>query len=276
VVSPDYFRVMRIPLKAGRFLSTSDTDTAPRVVVIDDMFVTRYFPNTNPIGKRLRWQGSEEGNPFATIVGVVGAVRDTSIGDELSPEVYASYLQVGSDSIQTTLVIRSEQATALATQVRTEIAAVNRDQPIPQIQLMEQVLNGSVAAERFNVRLLTAFAALALILAAAGIYGVVSYSVARRAHEIGVRMALGAGRWQVLRLVLRQGLVITLIGVVAGAVAALFLTRLLASFLHDVSPTDPLTFATVSILLVSVALIACYVPARRAIRVDPVETLRQE
>jgi putative ABC transport system permease protein len=160
--------------------------------------------------------------------------------------------------------------------VRREIAAVNPNQPITQIQLMEEVLHSSVAAERFNTRLLTGLAMLAPILAAAGIYGVISYSVAHRSHEIGIRMALGAGRWQVLRLVLRQGVLIALIGVVAGAVGALFLTRLLTSFLHDVSPTDPLTFMTVALLLVGVALVACYVPARRAIRVDPVTTLRQE
>jgi putative ABC transport system permease protein len=275
VVSPDYFRVMRIPLKAGRFLSLSDTESHPRVVLIDETLAARYFPKTDPIGKRLRWQGPETSNPFATIVGVVGAVRDTSIRDELSPELYASYLQVGSYSVQSTLVIRGQQAAALARPVRSEIAAMNPNQPIPQIQLMDQVLHSSVAAERFNARLLTSLAMLALILAAAGIYGVISYSVAHRAHEIGVRMALGAGRWQVLRLVLRQGLLIALAGVVAGAVGALFLTRLLVSFLHDVSPTDPLTFMTVAMLLVGVALVACYVPARRAIRVDPVKTLRQ-
>jgi putative ABC transport system permease protein len=160
--------------------------------------------------------------------------------------------------------------------VRSEIAAFNPNQPITQIQLMEDVLHSSVAAERFNARLLTGLAVLALILAAAGIYGVISYSVAQRSHEFGVRMALGAGRWQVLRLVLGQGLLIALIGVVAGAVGALFLTRLLTSFLHDVRPTDPLTFMTVALLLVGVALVACYVPARRAIRVDPVTALRQE
>src|SRR5262249_42560460 len=151
-------------------------DTTPRVVVVDETLASRYFPNANPIGTRLRWQGNEDGNPFATIVGVVGAVRDTRIGDELSPEVYASYLQVGSDSIQTTLVIRGEQAAGLAAAVRNEIASVNPNQPIPQMQPLEQVLYGSVAAERFNVRLLTTLAALALILAAVGIYGVVSYS----------------------------------------------------------------------------------------------------
>jgi len=276
VISPDYFLVMRIPLKAGRFLSAGDTATMPRVVVIDDTFATRYFRNADPIGRRIRWQGPEEGNPFATIVGVVGAVRDRSIGDELSPEVYASYLQVGSDSIQTTLVVRGEQAAALATPVRNQIAAVNPDQPVPQIQLMKEVVDGSVAAERFNVRLLTALAALALILAAGGIYGVVSGSVARRAREIGIRMALGAGHWQVLSLVLRQGVVLTLAGVVAGSVGATFLTRLLVGYLHDVSPTDPVTFAIVTTLLVGVALVACYVPALRAVRVDPVTTLRQE
>jgi putative ABC transport system permease protein len=208
-------------------------------------------------------------------VGVVGAVRDTSIRDELSPEIYASYLQVDSYSIQTTLVIRGQQAAALATPVRREIAAVSPNQAT-QIQLMQQLLHSSVAAERFNTRLLTGLAGLALILAAAGIYGVISYSVAHRAHEIGVRMALGAGHWQVLGLVLRQGFLIALVGVAAGTVGALFLTRLLTSFLYDVSPTDPLTFMTVALLLVGVALVACYVPARRAIRVDPVTTLRQE
>jgi putative ABC transport system permease protein len=160
--------------------------------------------------------------------------------------------------------------------VRKEIESLSPDQPIPQIESMEQVLYSSVAAERFNARLLTGLALLALILAAAGIYGVLAYSVAHRVHEIGVRMAFGAGRWQVLRLVVGQGLLIALVGVVAGAVGALFLTRLLVSFLHNVSPTDPLTFMTVALLLVGVALIACYVPARRAVRVDPVKTLRQE
>jgi putative ABC transport system permease protein len=160
--------------------------------------------------------------------------------------------------------------------VQSEIAVVSPNQPIPQIQSMEQVLRSSVAAERFNARLLTALAVLALILAAAGIYGVIAYSVARRTHEIGVRMALGARSGQVLRLVLRQGLLMALVGVVAGAVGALFLTRLLVSFLHDVSPTDPLTFLTVALLLMGLALVACYVPARRAARVDPLVALRYE
>jgi predicted permease len=275
VVSPDYFRVMRIPLKAGRLLSPTDTESSPRVVLIDETLAARYFPNTNPIDKRLHWQGSGTSNPFATIVGVVGAVRDTSIRDELSPEIYASYFQVDSYSIQTTLVIRGPQAAALGAVVRREIAAASPNQPITQIQLMEQVLQASVAAERFNARLLTGSAVLALILAAAGIYGVISYSVAHRAHEIGVRVALGAGRWQVLGLVLRQGLLIALVGVVAGTVGSLFLTQLLTSFLHDVSPTDPFTFVTVGLLLVGVVLVACYVPARRAIQIDPVKTLRQ-
>jgi putative ABC transport system permease protein len=276
VVSPDYFRVMRIPLRAGRFLSTSDIETAPRVVVVDETLAARYFPNTTPIGKRLRWQGPETSNPFATIVGVVGAIHDTSVSDELAPEVYASYLQVGSDSIQTTLLLRGEQAASLATAVRNEIQVLNPNQPITQILLLEQVLYGSMAGERFNARLLTVLAGLALILAAVGIYGVISYSVARRKHEIAVRMALGARRGQVLRLVLWQGLVIVLTGIVVGASGAIFLTRLLTSFLHDVSPTDPLTFATVSGLLVAVAFVACYVPARRAIRVNPITALRQE
>src|SRR5262249_25298070 len=157
--------------------SASDIDTVPRVVVIDETLAARYFPNTSPLGQRLRWQGPENGNPFATIVGVVGAVHDTSAGDELAPEIYASYLQGGSDSIQTTLLLRGEQAAALATAVRNEIHAVNPNQPVAQILPLEQVLYGSMADERFNARLLTAFAGLALILAVVGIYGVVSYSV---------------------------------------------------------------------------------------------------
>jgi putative ABC transport system permease protein len=277
VVSPDYFRVMRIPLKTGRVWNATDTDSSPYVIVVDETFAARYFPNADPIGKRVRWQGPQTtSNAFGTIIGVVGAVRDTGIRDELSPEIYASYLQVDSYSIQTTLVIRGPRAAAFATPMRTEIGSLNPNQPIPQIQLMEQVLQSSVAAERFNTRLLTGLAVLAVLLAAAGIYGVLAYSVAQRTREIGIRLALGADRWQVLRLVLRQGLLISLVGVIAGASGALFLTRLLASFLHQVSPTDPLTFMTVALLLVVVALVACYVPARRAVRVDPVKTLRQE
>jgi ABC-type antimicrobial peptide transport system permease subunit len=215
-------------------------------------------------------------NPFATIVGVVGAVRDRGLRDELSPEFYASYLQVGTYSIQSALVIRARQAAALAKPVRSEIAAMNPDQPIPQIDLMEQVLRTSVGAERFNAGLLTALAVLALILAAAGIYGVISYSVAHRAEEIRIRMALGAGSWQVMRLVLRQGIIVALIGVLAGTVAAMFLTRLLTSLLYGVRPIDPLTFTSVGVLLFVVAFVACYLPARRAIRLDGSTALRQE
>jgi predicted permease len=276
IVSPDYFRVLHIPLKAGRFLSPSDTESHPRVVLIDETLAARYFRNTDPIGKRLRWQGSEVNNPFATIVGVVGAVRDRGLRDELSPEFYASYLQVGTYSIQSALVIRARQAAALAKPVRSEIAAMNPDQPIPQIDLMEQVLRTSVGAERFNAGLLTALAVLALILAAAGIYGVISYSVAHRAEEIRIRMALGAGSWQVMRLVLRQGIIVALIGVLAGTVAAMFLTRLLTSLLYGVRPIDPLTFTSVGVLLFVVAFVACYLPARRAIRLDGSTALRQE
>jgi putative ABC transport system permease protein len=277
VVSPGYFRTMAIPLKQGRAFDERDVRQGLPVAVISETMAQRFWPGENPIGKRLKQTGPDSNGLWFTVVGVVGDVRDGQLGSEPKPEVYWSSLQLGSESLRATVVLRTEgEPSQFVAAVRKEISALDRNQPVAHVQTMEDVLSRSVSPQRFNMVLIGFLAGIALVLAAGGIYGVIAYSVVQRTHEIGVRMALGAQKRNVLSLVILQGMRLVSIGIPIGILAALTLTRVMRGLLYEVKPTDPLTFSGVSFLLVCVALFACWLPARRAARVDPMEALRYE
>jgi putative ABC transport system permease protein len=270
----DYFRTMNISVMRGRVFSDHDTANSPKVLVVSNAFVKRYFPNEDPIGRRIVFDGDDK--TAREVVGVVGDVRRKGLDREAQPEMYVSFVQ--SPERRMNLVIRTEarDASELTPAAREQVKAFNPNQIIWRAQTLEDLLGNSVAPRRFNMMLLGIFAGVALLLAAVGLYSVISYSVSWRIHEIGIRMALGANRADVLRLVVRQGMTMTVVGVMLGLVGAFLLSRVLRSLLYGVTPTDPLTFAGVSVALLTVALLACLIPARRATRIDPIVALRTE
>ena len=274
-VSPDYFRVMRIPLQRGRFFSEQDLPSNPNVTIISETMARRYFPNQDPIGRQIRFGFPPNSNVPREIVGVVGDVRDLALGRKPGPIMYVPFAQAplwGGE-----VVVRSSlSAASVAAGIRQAVHSIDKNLPVTDVEAFPEAIGSSVAQERFRTLLLSSFSGIALILAAVGIFGVISYSASQRTHEIGIRMALGAERRSVLRLILGQGVKLAFLGVSAGAGAALLLTRLMASLLYGVSATDPLTFGAVAIVLLGVALIACYIPARRATKVDPMVALRYE
>ena len=282
IVDPDYLKIMKTPLLAGRFFSAQDDEHSPKVVVVDEVFAKKFFPGRDPVGKRIYLK---TGNQLAEIVGVVGHVKqwglDSDDAQQLRAELYIPEIQMPDDYIgstsSTAFVIRvaGDPAASFAS-VRHVAQEMSDQQVIYGEETMEQVLSRSIASHRFLMILLAAFAALALILASVGIYGVVSYLVGQRTHEIGVRMALGAQRTDVLRLILGGSARLVLSGIVIGVLGAIALTRVMANQLFEVSASDPVTFVAVSLLLMFVALGACYVPARRASNVDPMVALRYE
>ena len=274
VAGNDYFRTMDITLLRGRVFTDSDTANSPSVMVVSKAFTKVYFPSEDVIGKRIILDGPNK-TP-REIVGVVDDVRRKGLDTGVQPEMYFSFVQKPERRLN--LVIRSttEDASLLTPAARAEVKAFNPRQIIWRAQTLEQMLSTSVAPRRFNMMLLGIFAGVALVLAAVGLYGVMSYSVSWRTQEIGIRMALGAKRTDVLRMVVRQGMTMTLIGLALGLVGVIALSRVMVGLLYGVSPTDPFTFAGVSIVLLAVALLACLIPARRATRVDPIVALRSE
>jgi putative ABC transport system permease protein len=272
-VSPGYFKAQGILLLKGRsFLESDGGDTLP-VVVINEALARRYWPNQDPIGRRISFDGRDGQPIWRQIVGVVKSVRHMALNEDPRSEIYIPFTQHPLAFM--TLVARTDGAPLnFVAAVRSQVQAVDKDQPISNIRTMEERLASAVSQRRFNLILLAIFAGLALSLAAVGIYGVMSRLVTQRAHEIGVRMALGAQRGDVLKLVIRQGMVLILAGLFAGWGAALGVTRLLRSLLFDLSATDPLTFLATALLLALVAMLACYLPARRATKVDPLVALR--
>jgi len=274
VTGADYFRTMNIVLLHGRVFTNYDTANSPQVMIISNAFAKRYFPNEDAVGKRIIFDGKDEAP--REIVGIVGDVRRKGLDLQVQPEMYVSHIQ--NPERRLNLVIRTEarDASQLTQAARAEVKAFDPNQIIWRAQTLEQLLGTSLAPRRFNMLLLGVFAAVALVLAAVGLYGVMSYSVSWRTQEIGIRMALGARRADVLRLVIRQGMVMTLIGLAVGLVGAFAMSRVLTGMLYGVSATDPLTFVGVSIVLLAVALLACLLPARRATRVEPIVALRAE
>jgi putative ABC transport system permease protein len=273
-VTEDYFRTMRIPLVAGRAFTAADNLQTTPVIIINQTMARRYFPNDNPLGQRLRF--GEPTDPPATIVGLVGDVKHQGLADEELAAIYQPHAQNRFAWLRwMTLVIRCNTAPLnLVAAIRQRIAEVDRAQPVYEIATMEQRLAKSVTQPRFSTFLFGLFALLALVLATVGLYGVMSHAVAQRTHEIGLRMALGARLSDVLTLVVGQGMKLTLLGLTIGLATASVLTKVLKELLFNVSTTDPLTFACVAGLLLSVALLTCYLPARRAAKVDPLVALR--
>ena len=276
-VSADYFRTIGIPLRAGRFFTDRDVKGAQPVVIIDETLAQRYFPGEDPIGKHINGEFSRgAGNTSREIVGVVGGAKYWTLSQEPNPHMYFSYLQENWWSM--TLVVRAQsgEPMKLAAPIRGVLTAIDKNQPIHSFTPLEAEVSKLVAPQRFTTMLLAAFAALAALLAAIGIYGVMSYSVTQRTNEIGIRMALGAQARDVMKVVMRQGVILTVAGVTIGLAASFALTRVISDLLFGVEPTDPATLVAITLLLLVVALVACFIPARRATRVDPIVALRYE
>ena len=282
VVTPDYSRVMQIPLLRGRFVTERDTLASLPVVVIDEVMAKHVFPGQDPIGRQISLMAMGP----VQIAGVVGHVKhwglDTDDTAKIRDQVYFPLLQIPDQFMSRgvaglTLMLRTgPEPLGLVSAVRAQVAGPTQDQPIYAVQTMEQIISGSLAERRFTMLVLIVFAATALLLAAVGIYGVMSYAVTRRTHELGIRVALGSSRREIVGLVLREGMRLTAIGLAGGLLAARALTRLMAGLLYGVRPADPATLAAVGLLLGAIALLACYIPARRATAVDPVVALRWE
>jgi putative ABC transport system permease protein len=271
-VSADYFHTLAIPVLQGRGFTEHDRAETPCVVVIDSSLARLYWPNENPLGQHLRFRRQ---GALYEIVGVVGAVKHGGLDKQAKPTIYAPFLQV--PRMRMSLLLRTTLAPAsLANDVKAAVWAVDKDQPIYNLKTMDEIIAETKSTPRLTLVLLALFSGLALLLAAVGLYGVMSYLVAQRTHEIGIRLALGAQASDVLKLIVGQGMALALLGVGLGLGAALALTRLMARLLYGVSATDPLTFAVVALLLSLIALLACYVPARRATRIDPLVALRHE
>jgi putative ABC transport system permease protein len=274
VVTPNYFRAMGIPILMGRDFTDADARDSMKVTIIDELLARQYWPNENPLGKRVRFGPPEDNEPWHTIVGVVGAVKFRSLNLTRTKTVYLPHTQVAANSMA--LAVRAANPENLAPAIRGQVKAMDPDLPIINVRTMTEVISRSVWQPRLYTILFGVFAAVALALASIGIYGVMAYSVSERTREIGIRVALGAQRRDVLKLVVAQGMKLALIGAVIGLGAALALTRLMQSLLFEVSATDPLTFAGLAAFLTVVAMLACYLPARRATKVDPTIALRCE
>ncbi len=272
-VSPDYFRVLGIPLLKGREFSSADHERAPLVVVINETMAKRYWPNANPIGQRIN-ETNDDAN-WREIVGIAGSVQHLARGEEPQPEMFVPVSQKPPDTLNVAVRTQVEQAVFEATLRRT-VTALDANLPVFEVRTMEERLFESVAQPRFRTVLLGVFAALALLMAVVGLYAVMAVSVAQRTHELGIRIALGAQRRDVIGMVLGQGIKLVSLGIMIGLAGAWALTRVLTTLLYGVKPTDPLTFIAVPVLLIAVAILACWLPARQAANVDPLTALRYE
>ncbi|MGH9329653.1 MAG: ADOP family duplicated permease [Vicinamibacterales bacterium] len=274
IVSPGYFRTLAIPVRAGREFTGGDSGAAPAAIVINETAAERFWPGEDPLGKQITVAPAKQA---LTIVGVVGDVRQMSLGTAARPEIYLNYLQPTPDWPWLTLVVLTEaDPTSLAASIKAMAESADRNVPVPRMRTLDEVLSGSMAEPRVYTMLFGAFALLALSLAAVGLYGVVSYTASQRTHEMGIRQALGAARGDILRLVLRQGMTLSLVGLALGLFGAVALTRLLTSLVPSVQPGNPITLTAVSAVLMGVALGATFLPAHRASRVDPLVALRYE
>jgi putative ABC transport system permease protein len=276
IVTPNYFRAMEMDVLEGRAFTPNDTEQSSRVVIINETMARRFWPGQDVLGKRFKFGAPERNNnPWLEIVGVVRNIKHTSLDEEARPETYLPNTQ--SPSRGMTLVARTaNDPLDMASVLRGQVLEVDQDQPVGSVASMEQLVDRSLASRRFSMLLLGIFAAVAVILAAVGIYGVISYSVAQRTHEIGIRMALGAQTADVLKQIVGKGMTLVLIGVGLGIAVAIGLNNLISRMLYEVSPTDAMTYVVISVMLAGVALVACFVPARRAAKVDPLVALKHE
>ncbi|MBZ5618615.1 MAG: ABC transporter permease [Acidobacteriia bacterium] len=271
-ISPGYVATMRIPLVRGREFLAGDDAQAPRVVMVNDTAMRRFWPRENPVGKHILVGRMVQP---CEVVGVLGDVRNVNVAADVQPEIYLPFAQLPWPSMH--LVVRTAGApSTFVAAVRSRVLALDRDQPVTSVHTMDEILETAAAQPRFTTSLLGALSGTALLLAIVGIYGVIAYSVSERTQEMGIRIALGAERADILRLVLRQGLLLAAGGIAIGLAVSLALTRLLGSMLYRVSTTDPMTFVCGPLLFALVALAASYLPARRATRVDPMVALRYE
>ncbi|MCM3900452.1 MAG: ABC transporter permease [Pyrinomonadaceae bacterium] len=271
-VSPGYFGTLGIGVLKGRDFSNRDKSDVPKTAIINNELARTYFSNEDPLGKRITF---DDGQSWISIVGVIGDVKQLGLDSSAKPEVYFPYLQVSEPSMS--LVVRTaSDPLSLAAAVKNQIQTIDKDLPIDEAKTMQQLLAESVSGRRFNMLLLSVFALVALVLAVVGIYGVMSYTVTQRTHEIGIRVAIGAQSRDVFRMVIGQGMMLAMIGVAFGLVGAFGLTRLMATMLFGVEPSDPATFVSIAVLLIVVALVACYIPGRRAAKVNPLVALRYE
>ena len=274
-VSPEYFRVMQIPLLRGRDFSAGDAMGSPLVAIISNTFARMYFPNENPVGRQLAFGFPPNGGLQRQIVGVVGDIRDQQLSAKPGPMMYVPFAQApfwgGAIVSRTNL-----DPSAVASLVRADVSKMDANLPVTDVRTLPQILQNSTAAPRFRTTLLAAFGGMALLLSAAGIFGVISYSVSRRTREIGIRLALGAKPPDVLRQILIEGAKLAAIGLAIGIVAALALTHFIRGLLYQVSADDPWTFAGAALILFAVAIAACWFPAWRAMRVEPASALRYE
>jgi predicted permease len=270
-----YFQTMRIPLLSGRFFSETDTDTGQKVVVVDEKMAKRFWPHGDAVGKRVHSGGSANKAPWYTIVGVVGIVKQYGLDLDTRMVVYFAEKQNASNSMY--IVARtSSDPSAMANSIVREVQSIDSNVPVYDISTMDARVSRSLARQRFSMAMLGAFAGFALLLATIGVYGVMSYLVTQGTRDIGVRIALGAQQSDILRLVLKQGMMLALVGIIAGIAGAAALSRVMGSLLFGVSSTDLVTFISVAVLLAIIAFVACYIPARRAMRVDPLVALRYE
>lgn len=277
VVSRDYFSTLNIPVLRGRSFTAADTDNSTRVIVINDAMARRFWPNEDPVGKRMAIGESSKDTSWRTIIGVVGNVRHASLTEEPVPTAFIDYRQDLESWPRMAFVLKtSAEPASLSSAVRTSLVSIDPRQPVYAVEPMDKLLSTDVAPRRFVLLLVGSLAFVALALAAVGIYSIISFSVSERTREIGIRMALGANRGDVLKMVLGQGMTVALVGIVVGLALALTLTRLLTTLLFSVSATDPATFVMVGVVLMAIALLACYLPARRATRVDPLVALKDE
>jgi putative ABC transport system permease protein len=276
VVDAGYLRAMEIPLRHGRAITEQDTANAEKVALINKTMAEQLWPNQDPVGKRIKFPGSEKRpQPWRTIVGVVSDVAQYALDQKPPMQMYLPHEQFPT-SFNTVVVKTEDSPEAVTAGVRNAILSVDKDQAVSNVATLEELQSNSILLRSFFMILLVVFAALALVLATVGIYGVTSYSVTQRTQEIGIRMALGAGAADVLKLILRNGLTLTIVGVLIGLGGAFALTRLMSMLLFGVQPTDTATFTVVSVALITAALLACYIPARRATKVDPLIALRYE
>jgi predicted permease len=275
IASAGYFETMKIPLVRGRYFTEQDTKDSMQVVIVDENLARTYWPNADPVGKRLKQGGVNSNAPWLTVVGVVGNVKQYALDTDSRVALYRPHPQTPGNAMYVAIRTTADPASMVAAVTR-EVRAMEPNAPIFDVKTMQQWLSESLARRRFAMLMLGLFAAVAMLLAAVGIYGVMSYTVAQRTREIGIRVALGARTNDVLRLVVRQGMTLTGIGVGIGLVVAIAATRLMASLLFGVRATDPITFVAIALLLAGVALLACLLPARRATRVDPMIALRHE